>query len=47
MTKYDPLLRRGMMYDVSVSSVLAPPGGAAHHQTVFSCWLEIPGTQYR
>ena len=36
-------VRRGMMYDVSVTSVLAP---SVPHQTVFSCWMEIPGTQY-
>ena len=36
-------VRRGMMYDVSVTSVLAP---SVPHQTVFSCWMEIPGTQF-
>ena len=36
-------VRRGMMYDVSVTSVLA---SSVPHQTVFSCWMEIPGTQF-
>ena len=36
-------VRRGMMYDVSVHSQLAP---SLSQQTVFSCYMMIPGTQY-
>ena len=36
-------VRRGMMYDVSVHTRLA---ATLPHQTVFSCHMEIPGTQF-
>ena len=36
-------VRRGMMYDVSVHSQLAP---SLSQQTVFSCFMMIPGTEY-
>ena len=36
-------VRRGLMYDVSVTSMLS---SSMSHQTVFSCSMEIPGTQF-
>ena len=36
-------VRRGMMYDVSV---LATVSTNLPDQTIFSCFMEIPGTQY-
>ena len=36
-------VRRGMMYDVSVHSQLAR---TLSQQTVFSCFMMIPGTEY-
>ena len=36
-------VRRGIMYDVSVRTTLS---SALSQQTVFSCFMMIPGTQY-
>ena len=36
-------VRRGLLYDVSVTTMLS---SSLSHQTVFSCSLEIPGTQF-
>ena len=36
-------VRRGMSYDVSVHASLS---SNLPHQTVFSCFMQIPGTQY-
>ena len=36
-------VRRGMSYDVSVHTSLS---SSLPHQTVFSCFMQIPGTQY-
>ena len=36
-------VRRGIMYDVSVRTSLSP---SLSQQTVFSCFMMIPGTQY-
>ena len=36
-------VRRGLMYDVSVKTMLS---SSLSHQTVFSCSMEIPGTQF-
>ena len=35
--------RRGLMYDVSVTTILS---SSLPQQTVFSCSMEIPGTQF-
>ena len=36
-------LRRGLLYDVSVTTILS---SFLPHQTVFSCSMAIPGTQF-
>ena len=36
-------VRRGLLYDVSVTAMLS---SSLSHQTVFSCSMEIPGTQF-
>ena len=36
-------IKRGLMYDVIVTTMLT---SSLPHQTVFSCSMEIPGTQF-